>query len=446
VRSFPSGARARRALTVAAWLACTTANVAVFADPGAAVDTDEIYWLGQTYYYHLAFRARDWHHPDWKLIPARENPPGAKYVLGAGVGMQGFPIASLDLLGSFYTYYEVHLGRHAAFPARAAAQDSVVDRMMPELRRLVSESGQMYVGPELLRAGRRVALVCGILTSLLVLVLGTSIAGAATGLLASQLLLLHPGVIGAYRHAMSDAPAFMLGTAAVLATWLLVKRHTGPLTSHSERLSSHPERSEGSAVLRAALVGALIGLAVSAKLNWVIVAFLFAAVWAFLGAQAWRRNDRSRALRAVAIGVVGLATSLAVFIVIDPPTLIDPIHNLMTPVRELRLAARIQAAVLANPPFLATVSARVSALSSLVLWTPWAFALAVAAVAFACVKAPRSGIRFVAAWWVIAFVAVSAWIPFEWARYALPLTIPSVLLGAYAVVVALSALARRPAT
>ena len=433
--------RAGRGALLAAWLACTAANVAVFAHAEPAIDTDEIYWLGQTYYYHLAFDARAWRHPDWTLIPARENPPAAKYVLGAGVALQGFPIASLDLLGSFYAYYEANLGRHPGFPARLAAQDSVQARMMPGLRKLVSESKQMYIGPELLRAGRRVAIACGVLTSLLVFLLGMSIAGAATGLLASQLFLLHPGVIAAYRHAMSDAPAFLLGTGAVLGTWMLVSRFA---TRHPDAERSE---AEGSAVavplLLAVLAGLLIGLAVAAKLNWVIAAFLFGAVWAFLAARAWRSGDRPRAVRALGIGAVGLVTSVVVFVAINPSIVFDPVGELMTPVRELGLAARIQAAVLANPPFLATLGARLAALTSLVFWTPWAFLLAFAAIAVACVKAPRPGIWFVAAWWLIAFVAVSAWIPFEWARYALPVTIPSALLAAHAVVVAMSVLIGR---
>ena len=423
-----------RGLWLAAWLACTIASITVFTKPDESINGDEVYWLGQTYYYHLAFKTGEWRHPDWTLIPARENPPGAKYVLGAGIAMQGFDIASLDLLGSFYAYYEANLGRHAGFPARIAAQDSVMDRMMPELRRLVSESGQMYVGPELLRAGRNVALLCGALTSLFVFLLGASIVGRGTGLLASQLLVLHPGVMAAYRLAMSDAPALMLGAAAALATWYLVRRFQ---SREAQPAKAGPELGS------AALVGVLLGLAVAAKLNWVTVCFLFGGVWAYLAAVAWRSGERRRAVRALAIGVVGLVTSVVVFIVINPAIVVDPVNQLMTPMRELALAANIQRAVLPNPPFLATVTARADAVASLMLGTPLVFALAIAGVATAGIKAPRGGLGFVALWWVIAFVAVTAWIPFEWDRYVLPLTIPTAILAAHAIVVGVAALRAR---
>jgi hypothetical protein len=438
VRSFFAKLRARGAVVVVAWLGLTVANVATFADLRGAIDTDEIYWIGSTYYYHLAFEARDWRHPDWALIPARENPPGAKYVLGLGVAAQGSRIESIDLLATFYAYYKLNLGRHPAFPERAAKEDSVIARMAPDIRRLVTESRSMFIGPELLHAGRRVVLVCGAVTSLLVLLLGASIAGAPTGLLASQLFLMHPAVIGSYRYAMADAPAFMFGVAAALATWLLARRFL-PDASPAARMPV-PVLSE---LGLAAIAGVLIGLAVATKLNWVVVAFLFCGAMASLALQAWRRGDRRRAATALATAPVVLVVSLTVFVAINPAIVFDPMHELLTPVRELALAARVQAAVLPTPPHLSTVTAKLAAVTSLVFWTPWTFGLALIAVAFACVRVPRPGIRFLVLWWGIAMVAVTAWIPFEWPRYVLPVVIPSLLLTSHALIVAGTALTRR---
>jgi hypothetical protein len=38
-------------------------------------EVDEVYWIGSAYYFDLAFVWGEWGHPDWQLLPARENPP-----------------------------------------------------------------------------------------------------------------------------------------------------------------------------------------------------------------------------------------------------------------------------------------------------------------------------------------------------------------------------------
>jgi hypothetical protein len=76
------------------------------ARPGSEpVVEDELYWIGSAYYHHLAFGQRDTSNPDWRLLPARENPPVAKYVIGASLAFAGQSVESLDLLGGFYLLF-----------------------------------------------------------------------------------------------------------------------------------------------------------------------------------------------------------------------------------------------------------------------------------------------------------------------------------------------------
>lgn len=60
-------------------------------------DLDEAGWISCTYYYHLAFRQRDLRSPDWKNADCLDHPPLMKYVLGAGLAVQGFTVDSMAL-------------------------------------------------------------------------------------------------------------------------------------------------------------------------------------------------------------------------------------------------------------------------------------------------------------------------------------------------------------
>src|SRR5688572_23996520 len=98
-----STTRVRRATVwFVAWLATTLASVALFVEHRTTpVDPDEVYWIGSSYYYHLAFERREWNHPDWSLMSARENPPVSKYVMGLGLATAGQHIVDRDMLGCF---------------------------------------------------------------------------------------------------------------------------------------------------------------------------------------------------------------------------------------------------------------------------------------------------------------------------------------------------------
>jgi len=91
-------------------------------------DTDR-----QTYYYYiLAFEQMDWSHPDWQLLPARENPSwaGASSVWTSAQWpehhqcLTGWALLSRHFQG---------MGNRT----RARAKQAVLDRMQPAVRDLV---------------------------------------------------------------------------------------------------------------------------------------------------------------------------------------------------------------------------------------------------------------------------------------------------------------------
>jgi hypothetical protein len=443
--------RSARCFWPVLWLATTVTMLGLLANSETKrVDPDEVYWIGSAYYYHLAFERGEWTHPDWQLLPARENPPGAKYVLGLGLALTGRHVTTLDGLGSFYAYFAANLGRPESERAHGAKQDSVMSRMNPALLERVTQTRQMYINPELLVAARRVMVVCAAILSLLVFILGSSISSRATGLLASLLVLAHPAVTHAYTLAMADAVGLMFGAAAALTAWFFFQRHSEPLTGHPER-SERVRASAGAAVRPAlglaAVNGVLLGFAVASKMNWLTVAFLFGAVVLAAAFMAWRRGDHHGAKLAIVSGALTAFVALAVFVLINPTILFNPIDGLVDSIRQPALTTAVQVRVLPPNLHLATLGAKLDAVATMLLGSPVLFVLVIAAAVVAAVRTARPGIRFVAAWCLIAFVCVVAWIPFEWRRYILPIVLPFALLVAHMVVSAVSAIVtRRPAT
>jgi len=419
----------RRAMAswIFGWLACTLASLSVFAQQkSAAIDPDEIYWIGSAYYYHLAFQRRDWAHSDWKLLPARENPPIAKYAFGFGLALAGQRIVSPDMLGCFRVMFKDTPGAWGVgedYAKRATA----AGRMNAQLcQQALGGPGVTRPGA-LLRLSRHVSLASMVLASLLVLFFGASIANHATGLLASQLLLAHPLSVFAYNHAMADAVALLLSVSAALAGW-----------HWFQRLAATDPVTRGSAALFVVLNGVLLGLACGAKLNSFIVVFLFGVTVSGAAIMAWRKGDRKRAALALGSGGAALSVAFGVFVLLNPAILADFSGGLAAVVQEPHRGLEITMQVMPEIR-LATLAARFSAMTH-VATSPLTFALGAVVFLIAAVRSRRAGVWFVTCWWVIAVVSVTVWIPIAWGRYVLPIVAPSVILLAYAAVAAASAL------
>lgn len=397
---------------LALWIGGTLAAVSLFWHPDDTyLDMDEVYWIGSTYYFDLAFVRQDWAHPDWRRLPARENPPVAKYILGLGLAGAGQRVTTIDILGYFYQRW----AREA--PALMTGErTSVAAAATPGVLEEFRKHGRIPVTHPMIRAARLTVMGCTILASLLLMLLGLRAANWLAGLIASQLLLLHPIVVESYNHAMADAVALMFSLAAALA-----------LFGWFRRLDRSPASDRRSTLPRSVVTGLLLALACGAKMNSLVLVALMALLAAGLAGQAWRTGERTRAAWAVINGLIILVVGLALFVLINPAILQDPLRGLAATLLEHQHTGQIQAQFLDG--YLTSWVGKLGAVARLIAFG-WPALGALAAVVLWCaIRGWREpGIRFAVLWWCTALVCVTAWIPFAWSRYALPLLPPSLLL------------------
>lgn len=395
------------------WLATTFAVLAFHARPAQTpLDVDEFYWIGSAYYYHLAFERGDWSHPDWKLLPARENPPVAKYALGLGLTLGGQSVAAPDLLGAFYLIFQGV--PHAWGEGEAyAKRNAVVERMRPELRNRLRSGAQLQLDTKLLLAGRRTILVCMIVTSLLVFLLGARLVHPLAGLAASAMLGAHPALVQSYNLAHSDVIALLFSTAAAWVTFVLVQRI---------RQETLPVRAPD--FLLAGTAGLLLALACGAKMNALVVfALAGAAVALALGRRCW--GERRLNVLALLAGITLAATALVVFIAINPSITNDLQGGLAATVKEHRATELIQARFMRD--HLTTLPAKFAAVGQLTTGSAPVLAALALAAAVIVARTRHEGLRFAAFWFLIGLAAVTLWIPFPIGRYVLPVVLPGIL-------------------
>jgi len=403
-----------------AWVLATVGSLALLVAPAATTpDEDELYWIGSTYYYHLALQRGDWQHADWKLLPARENPPVAKYTLGLGLDLQGRQITMPDLLGAFYLMF-AHVPGSWGEGEDRAKRVAVVERLAPALRAQIEAGAAVRLPVEVITAARRTVLACMGLTSLLVFLLGAWLVGPGAGLLASTLVCVHPAMMISYNRAHADIIALLFSAAAALATFAFVRR-----------LRQTPRPSNTTLFGSAAVSGVLLAFACGAKMNALVLVGLAGA--ATLAALVLRvRHDLPGAARGAAAGAVIPGVALAVFIAINPAIIADLPGGLAATVTEHRATEAIQSRM--SKRTLTTPAAKFSAVSRLTVNYPVLMAgLALAAV-IALVRG-TDGLRFLALWFLLSLAAVTFWLPLPQTRYVLPVLLPGALLvGALACV------------
>ena len=396
-----------------AWLVCSLGVSAWFFRPAStALDVDEIYWLGSAYYYDLAVTQHDWHHPDWQLLTALENPPVTKYVIGLGLALTGQRIESPSLLGGFYLLFERIPGAWGS-GADYAKRAAVVERVPAAERERIRSGGQLWLEPRTLATARRTMLACALVASVFTLLLGREVGGWPAGLVASQLLLLHPTVVSAYNHVMADAVSLMFSTAAAWVACRLVKRA-------AEERAWSPRTSAGFV-----FGGAMLALACGAKMNSLVIVAAFGFAMLMATVQAALRRDYARAGVVLGTGLAALAFGLGLFIAINPAVISDVPAGLAAIVWESDRAAAVQAHFLSGQ--LTTLPQRLDAVARLTAFGLLGFAVLAVAAAWAA-AAGREVERFLAGWWLVAAAAVVAWIPFERGRYVIPVVAPSVIL------------------
>ena len=367
--------------------------MAAFFRPATTLpDDDEIYWVGSAYYFDLAFLQRDWQHPDWRLLPARENPPVAKYLIGLGLLATGQRVESIDLLGCFYLKVEKipgAWGEGVDYAKRAA----VTERMQPALRDQFRRGAKLTFDLHTLIPARRVMLGCALVASWFVFLIGRAMGGGPTGLVASQLLLLHPLVIAAYNHATADAVALMFSpmVAWVAGRCLL-------------RAASGPAWTAATVTAFSLAGGGTLALACGAKMNSLIVALGLGLAVSVAAGRAIRAGDFARMRMVLATGVASLGVALALFVLGNPAIAYDLRAGLAACVGEHRITETIQARFLAG--HLTTIPQKLGAVAGLTAFAAPGFGLLLAATGWAWIKGGDVA-RLVAGWWLLAAVCLT---------------------------------------
>ena len=416
-----------------AWLCCSCLLLAISWRPTTTrLDADELYWIGSAYYYDLAFVQRDWHHADWRLQPAREHPQIARYVIGLSLALTGERVTSLDMLGTFFALFQAipgAWGKGLEYDKRA----QVVARMDPDLYRQVRGGAAIQLPLDTLVPVRSAMLVCVVITSFLVLLFGRAMGSWLAGLVASQLLLLHPAVVFAYNHAAADPVALVFSTGAALLGFWFVRAFALPPPVRLVRVG-----------LLSLAAGTVLALACGAKMNSLVVLFSITAAIMASAAALFLRGDPRHAAKLLALGGAMVAVAFVVFIGLNPVVVNDLAGGLKACVMEHRLTEQVQAGFLSG--HLTTLPKKFDAVATQAFFG-WLGCAAVAALAIWWVsKGQNLALRFTAAWWIISFVSVTVWIPFAALRYIIPLIVPSALLIGWTLHVGLVVLHRRAGT
>lgn len=413
----------RKWLMVGAVIAlCSIPFIRSYQIRNRPLDEDEIYWVGQAYYFHLAFERWDWTHPDWQLLPARENPVLGKYIIGLGLRLNGLSVTTPDWLGIFYIIAKDRPNAWGDVQDRAERQ-AVLDRMTPAKRELALVQGQFEHPIEYATTARAVMLLSGVLAILLVFALTALYTKPLTAFLVAVVFALHPAVVAAYTEVGVDILAIVFSLLAVVH-FALIERCVW-------RRSARP----GWCRAWVCAVGGLsVAFAVGSKMNAVVVGLL-GALLCLLFIAKFLRHRVHEAKESAAIMLCLLIISLTVFVSSNPGNYPNPVKGVRSVLVDQQRSLEVQKGIPAKRHPLRSASERLLAMADLTALHPAIFGLVLGAFFFHVIAARRAGqpLPLFAIWWLIACVAVTAWLPFARPRYVLPVIVPSVILLASAV-------------
>jgi len=254
---------------------------------------DENGWMVDSKYFTLFFLDRDFRDPLWDDYLAYNQPPVAKYVVGAALYFSGFEEELRSIgempLWDFFRSEEWNEMRGAMPPA------------------------------EMLVAARTAMALMGAATCLLLYGAGRLVFGRLTGILSCLLLAVNPLMRLCCRRAMSDAPYLFFLTGCLLA-----------LICHRRAL----ERARSlQAVWWSAMAGIGAGLAFGTKLTGAVMLGVLGldtcTVLIKRGSLLWRGGHRGKSFgrhlvrdKTIRIAVLGcflaVFVSLTVFVALNP--------------------------------------------------------------------------------------------------------------------------------
>ena len=413
----PSGVSFRQWLKIGAIIVlCCIPFFRSYDSRDVPLGEDEIYWVGQTYYFHLAFEQRDWSHPDWQLLPSRENPVLGKYVIGAGLWLNGLHVTTPDWLGVFYVIAKDRPNAWGTGRDRQERQ-AVLDRMQPEVRELVVNQDRFEYPVAMAPAARAVMLVFGALAVVAVFILASLYINVVAAFVAALLFALHPAVVAAYTEVGVDILAIAFSLVAVV--------HFAIIERGVWRGSARPGLYRALITLGGALS---LAFAVGSKMNAVVVGFLGLAM-CLCFAVAFLRRKSAAAKDSLATMLVTLVIAGVVFVGSSPLNYPNPVRGVWRLYADQQRSLEVQKTIPAKKHPLTTVGERLQAMSDMTALHPALFALVIAAFFLSIVAACRTASSsMIALWWLLAFLIVTPWLPFARPRYALPVIAPSIIL------------------
>ncbi len=384
------------------------------------IHVDEVYWIGSTYYYHLLVEEMDWSHSDWQLLPARENPPIGKYLMGGWIDLFGDTITTPDLIGSFYLLFPPESGAWGENDDYAKRR-AVADRVEPGVAEGVRRNQRIPLRSENLRSARGLVLLCGMLCATLICLIGFQCQMRLGGLLAGLGFAAHPIVIDAYNYALIDiiALTFSCLTVSVYIRIAFVDSAGGQRGAWAHRRLS-------------LALSLALAMACGSKMNALVIVALGLLLWLFaLGGWARFQSPVSKDVFIIYTG--GFTIAFALFVVLNPAFYRDIIDGLFALFYEHDLTQDVQAT---SAHRLHTIPDRYGALGRMVihssvlllsvnilaLWQGWRIGIVVRH------SAPQTKFIVIVYWWCLACALILLWLPFEWERYSLPLIPPTMLI------------------
>lgn len=415
------GRRGRLAGAVA-WAALLLAVMLVQARQRAADPSrdspDELYWIGSAYYFDLLTRG-EIHHPDWQLLPARENPPVGKYLFGLALRARGQRVRNIDLIGRWLIPF-LRVGGPRGDPRDREKRLEIVRRMSPAAASARFTGTRRPLSRADLSTCRGLILGVGLLTALGIGAIGRRAGGPWTGRVASLAFVLHPVAVGAYSQVLVDIIALAFSTLAVRALIALLEGTWG---------GEAPRPPGRRLAFYGGLEGLALGLACGSKMNAMVVVLVAGGAWGGLMVRSVRVGGRRCSGPAVGLGLAFVLAAV-VFAGVNPTLYPDPLGGVRALFEEPARTIRLQASFL--PDHAAAPAAKLRVLADLLAggWPGLAPLLAVAAWRTGVAVREPGPRRVVVLWWWVALAAVGLWIPFPWERYALPLVPPAALLVA----------------
>jgi hypothetical protein len=396
------------------WFLAVAGVLAFTARPDSTkLHEDEVYWIGSAYYYRLAFVDCDYSHPDWTLLPARENPPVAKYLIGVATEAAGYGVTTPDLLGAFYLLFSQVIPASWGGPHDQAKRSAVVNRMLPAVRENVTAGKRIEIPSSALLWARCAMVLCVSVASLSVFLVGRSLLGGTAALAASVMFPLHPIAKESANHVFADAPALMFSGVAIV---MLIT---------SLRLAVSTRETFGRTVCLPFFSGAVAGLACATKMNAMIILAVAFVGFGVLLVRRFRSSAKLLLRQPAIAAFTYTVAALAAFVAVNPTLYGDVWSGLWALVDEHRRSSEIQAAFLTGR--LASMGERFSAVGQLVGLNRWIM-VPLPFLAVMLLKYGSDRHRFIAGWWIVALLAVGMWIPYLRLRYAAPLLMPTLLL------------------